>query len=180
MLDLKNYSKLSALWILQSLIALTWLLLIPTEAGGYTMYRILLVSFHVVLTAFFIALAFKYRTFGWESLASHPRLFNFLYLIAIIFFLLPLFVIFVLYGLGHSVGNIYITYAERISPFAFLISAVGLEWWLWHVAVKKTDLSMFRRILMSTLKVLLWILPIFVIPFLTKWGSSANSGWFFR
>jgi len=172
MFDFKNYSKLFMLWIVQSIIALIWLLFIPAESGGYSIYRVLLIVLHLMITALFVALAVKYRAAGWEKNSLYPGLYNFLYFIAIVLFLFPLFGLVVLWSLGQSVNNVYISYAERISPMVFLVSATGLEWWIWHIAVKKLDLSMFHRILGSTLKVLLLILPLAVMPFITKWGIT--------
>jgi len=120
-------------------------------------------------------LVIKYHSTGWGNLSLHPRLYNFLYLTGILLFIFPPFVIFVLYGLGQYVGNVYISYAERISPLISLISITGLEWCAWHIAVKKLDFSMFRRILATTLKILLLALPIIVIPFITKWGLSSST-----
>ena len=172
MINLKSYSNLFALWVLQSLIALAWLLLIPTDSGGYSAYRILLMALLLLSMAFFVVLAFKFRSVGWETLFSRPRLYKFLYLVAIIFSLFPPIVIVVLNGLGHAVGNIYTSYAERIVPLAFLASATGLEWCIWHIAVKKMDFSNLHYILVSTLKILLLVFSIVVIMIITKWGIS--------
>jgi len=172
MIDLKNYSNLFVLWILQSLIALVWLLLIPTESVGYSVYRALLMALLLASMAFFVVLAFKFRSVSWDTLSSRPRLYNFLYLVAIILFFFPPFVIVVLNALGQAVGNIYTSYAERIAPMAFLASATGLEWCIWHIAVKKMDFSNIHNILTSTLKIILLVLPIMGILFITKWGIS--------
>src|SRR5215204_2837019 len=167
--DLKRYTNLFVLWILQSLIALVRLFLIPAETNSYSTYRVLLIALLLMSMAFFVVLIFKFRTVGWETLSLHPRLYNFLYLTAIVFFLVPPLVIVVLHSLGQSVGNIYTSYATRVAPLAFLASAIALEWYIWHIAVKKMDFSNLRNILVSTLKLLLLVLSIVAILFITKW-----------
>ena len=172
MIDFRKYSNLFGLWVLQGLATLVWLLLIPTDADGYSTARILLIAVIVALLVFFILLFLKMRNAVPDLLDRGLWLYNFLYLVGVISFIIPLVMTFTLFELGQSISNVYISYAERLAPLAFLVSVTGLEWCVWHVAARKTDFSYFRRLLVSAFKVLLWFAPVGVIIFFTKWGIS--------
>lgn len=172
MIDFRKYSNLFGLWVLQGLAALVWLLLIPADAGRYSTSRILLIASLVMLLVFFIVLFLKMRKAKPDFLNRRAGLYNFLYLAGIISFIIPPVAIFTLLALGQSIGNIYTSYAERLAPLAFLISATGLEWCVWRIAARNADLSDFRRLLISAFKVLLWFAPVGLIIFFTRWGIS--------
>jgi len=172
MIDFRKYSNLFGLWVLQGLAALVWLLLIPTDSDGYSTSRILLIASIVVLLVFFIVLFLKIRNKMPDFLERRAGVYNFLYLAGMISFFVPLIAIFTLLELGQSIGNIYISYAERLAPLAFLVSSTGLQWCVWQIAARKADFSVFRRLLVSAFKVLLWFAPVGLIIFFTKWGIS--------
>ena len=172
MIDFRKYSNLFGLWALQGLAALVWLLLIPRDSDGYSTSRILLIVSLVALLVFFIVLFLKMRRAKPDFLNRRPELYNFLYLIGIISFVIPLVVIFTLLELGQSIGNTYTSYAERLAPLAFLVSVTGLEWCIWQIAARRIDFSDFRRLLVSVFKMLLWFVPVGLIVFITKWGIS--------
>ena len=172
MIKFRNYSNLFLLWFVQGSFALIWLLLIPTNAGTYSSSRILLVGLLVVPTILFAFLAFKSPVIPQDFISSHPRLYNFLYLVALALFVLSPFLIIVLNALGQTVGNTYTAYAERLSPLAFLASAVGLEWCVWHVLVMKVSFSQVRSLLAPTLKILFLFVVLTALVFYTHWGIT--------
>ena len=172
MIDLKKYLNLYGLWALQGIIALVWLLLIPTDSDGYSTSRILLVSSLVALLILFIILSLKMHNASPDVLTHRPRLYNFLYLLGVISFIIPLIVIFTLLQLGQSIGNVYTSYAVRLAPLLLLISLSGLEWCLWHIVVKKPKFSGLQQILSTTLKIILLFVPVVAIVLITKLGIS--------
>lgn len=173
MINFRNYFNLFILWIVQSLMALIWLSLIPTDTGTYSAYRILLIGSLIVLIVLFTFLAFRYHSTPANVFISSSRLYGYIYILALILFLFPPVVLIALIELGQSIGNIYTSYAERLAPLAVVISMTGFEWCVWHIAAKRTDFSSFRAILATTFKILLLIVvPVIVLILLTQWGIS--------
>jgi len=172
MINLRKHLNLFGLWVLQGLFALIWLLLIPTDSDGYSIQRILLMVSLVILLIFFAILAFKMRDVPLGILDRRPWLYNVLYLVGVISFVIPPIVIFTLLKLGQFVGNIYTSYAERLAPLAVLVSLTGLEWCVRQIIVRRVDFSDFRLLLITTLKVFLWFVPLGLIIFATQWGIS--------
>ena len=170
-----NYKKISTLftlWIIQGLFALVWLLLIPTDAGAFSLSRILLISSLIAPIAFFVVMAYKMRGIDWGALSLHPRTYDWLYITGVILFVFPPIVVVTLLELGQSIGNIYTSYAERLAPLLVLLSLSGLEWCLWHVVIKDTKFSGARQILSTTLKIILLFVPVVAIVLITKLGIS--------
>ena len=172
MVNFSNYASLFGLWVVQSLIALVWLLLIPSDSGTYSAARLLLIGSHLVTAIAFVVLALKFRSGDWSITSLRPQFFDFLYLIALALFIFSPIVIVILKELGQTLGIIYTAYAERLAPLMLLVSITGLEWCLWHIAAKRTDFSSFRPVLASTLKILLVFICVGMIVFFTKWGIS--------
>lgn len=162
------------LWFLQSLLALLWLLLIPTDSGAYSFSRLLLLGLLVIPAIFFAVLSFNTRIVSWDSFFSRPWLYNFLYLVAVILFLLPPALIIILRALGQTIGIIYTAYAERLAPLAFLASAMGVEWCVWHILVLKKSLAHVSSILAPALKILLLFVVIVMLVFYTRWGIAPS------
>jgi len=174
MIKFWTYSNLFLLWFVQGLLALLWLLLIPTDSGSYSSSRILLIGLLVVPTIFFVVLAFNARVVSWGTFSSHPRLYNLLYLAAVILFLLPLVVIIILNALGQTTGNTYTAYAQRLSPLAFLASAVGLEWCAWHILTIRTSFSYVRSFLAPALKIFFLVAVMAMVVIYAQWGIAPS------
>ena len=170
MISFRRYPILFALWVFQGLIALVWLLLIPTDSGTYSASRLALIGFALSLTFVSVILAYKSRSNHWPIFSSHSWLYQFTYLIALLAIVLPPIVIVVLSALGRTISFTYTASAQRLAPLAFWLALSGIDWCLWHIFARKADFSSFRNLLPSTFKfLLLFAIAVLVISF-TGWG----------
>jgi len=172
MINFRQHSKLFVLWTAQGIVALLWLLLIPTDAGTYSTSRLALILTLVAGISGSAVLAYKSHSGGGDVFTSHPWLHKLAYLIALLFFIFPPLVIGVFIALGNSLGVTYTAYAERLSPIAFWMSLSGLEWCIWQVISQKTDFSHFRQIGATALKILLPTVIVIMVVLLTHWGIT--------
>jgi hypothetical protein len=175
MISFRRYSILFALWVFQGLIALVWLLLIPTDSGTYSASRLALIGFVVLLTIASAILAYKSRFDRWPTFTPDSWLYRFAYLLALLAILLPPIAIVILHALGRTIGFAYTAYAERLAPLAFWAVLSGTEWCVWHLFARKADFSGSRNLLTTTLKILfLFAIVVLMISF-TGWGISPTS-----
>lgn len=157
-------------WFVQGLLALLWLLLIPTDTGTYSTARMLLTGLLAAPTLLFGFLSYKTRTVAAAAIFLPPWLYNFLYLAALVLFVLPILLLVSLNALGQTLGITYISYAERLSPLAVLVSVIGLEWCVLHIVVLKPAFAELRKVLVPMLTILLIFAALVALVLYTHWG----------
>jgi hypothetical protein len=173
MINFNKVSSLFTLWTVQGVIALVWLLLIPTDAGTYSASRFVLIFVLAAVSTGSAFLVYRSRFIEWEDvLASHSRLDKLFYLAALMAFIFPPLVLAALVALGHTLGITYTAYAERLSPLVFWVSLAGVEWCVWQMVGQKTDFSSFWPILRTALKILIPVGLVIAILLFTGWGIS--------
>ena len=169
---LGEYRFLFALWAVQGVIALAWLLLIPTDSGFYSIPRIALAGFNLLIIITSIVLINKSRDRNWLDFSSHLYLYNVMYVLALLAIFLPIAFIAILHALGRTNSFAYITYAERLTPLAFWVTLSCLEWCLLHIFWQRPDYLRVKQFLNSALYILLAFTILPIIVFFTGWGIS--------
>lgn len=127
MIEKKHSPALFALWFVQGVIALGWLALLPSDTGGFSISRLILMGLALSLTLASAALLYRFRA------GSRPaRFHDLIYILALLAFILSPIAVILLRALGQTVSFTYAAYAARIAPLAFWFSLSGLEWCLWN------------------------------------------------
>jgi hypothetical protein len=117
-----------------------------------------------------VFLAYLSRFDHWPNFSSHTWLYQILYILALLAFLLAPISIAVLSALGKTVSFTYTAFAERLAPLAFWVSLAGLEWCLWRIFAQKINFSGIRPLVEYTSKTLFLFAIIGIIIFFTGWG----------
>ncbi|HEY3310785.1 MAG TPA: hypothetical protein VGK00_04015 [Anaerolineales bacterium] len=126
---MKQLSNLFILWALQGIAALAWLASLPTDAGntllgGFSAARLALMGALVLLSLASAALYFlqrRYKPF------NPAKLYQPLFLPAILITLAAPALVIILLALGSSYGNIYHAYAARLAPLLCWLALSALE-----------------------------------------------------
>jgi hypothetical protein len=132
MIETHRWKILFALWTIQGLVTLLWLLLIPTDAGdgillGFSAARLALLGIVLGLLLFSAVLYFyeKLPIRDWFDIERRAGLWDFLYILALVVFAAAPAVIF---GLRLMQGDPqYAAYADRLSPLAMWFWLSSLE-----------------------------------------------------
>ncbi len=124
-----NLRLLFALWTGQGMVAFAWLALLPSDSGGFSASRWILLGAALALSAV--------SAWGWgnaprwenrPALGLPPLFQRGFRLLAVLAVLLPLPLLFALQALGQTVSYTYGAYASRLLPLALWFSLAGLEW----------------------------------------------------
>ena len=177
MLKDKRYIFLFSLWTIQGVIALVWLLLIPTDSASYSLSRLLLILLTVIFTPVSLIFVQKSRSGSWSDFSSHANVYNLVYFLALAAFILPPISIAILRALGQTNGYKYLAYAERFSPLAFILTTSGLEWYVFHTFLAGSNkkvpfFSHLKNILPPFFYILLFFGVVAEIVLKTGWGIS--------
>lgn len=170
MISFRRYSALFVLWAAQGFLAFIWLLSIPTDTERYSAARILLLGVLFSISLISVFLAYQSRFDHWPNFSPHTGLYQIIYFLALLAFLLAPISIAALSSLGKTGSFTYTALAERLAPLAFWVSLAGLEWCLRSIFVQKINFSRIRPLVWNTFKILFLFAMIGIIVFFTGWG----------
>ena len=173
----KPYPALFTLWGIQGLIALAWLLLIPTDADTYSTSRLILIGSVLFLTIASTRLAYMSYSGRLQTPSPHTRRYEFIYLLALLALLSLPASIAILIALGKSVSSIYTSYAERLAPLAFWIALSSMEWCAVHIhSFLKGQLYIRKMLLFTSIVFLLIVLLVLIVRIVIPHSSIGSFG----
>lgn len=136
----RRYEMVFGLWSIQGMLALAWLLILPTDSGGYSIFRLGLFGLGGLLVLWPAWLLYQTRLGRIAIFSPHSFLYKFSYILALFVMLAaPLAIIF-LRLLGQLESFTYTAYAERLAPLAFWFFLAGLEWLALQIHLQKPGL----------------------------------------
>ncbi len=165
-----TYPTLFALWTVQGFLACLWLILLPSDSGGFSVGRWALLGIALTLGGLSALAWFRSRT-RTASLTLAPVIHNILYLLALAAALAAPLTLLSLHALGQAAYT-YAAYASRLAPLAAWFTLAGLEW-LWlrrpnrQLPITKYELRAFSVILAALVLTALLILA-------TRWGLTPS------
>ncbi len=165
-----TYPALFTLWTAQSLIALLWLLSLPSDSGSFSVGRWILLGIILALGGF-SALAWS-RSRKWTPTHRHlpPVIHNLLYLLALLTSLASPLTLLLLHTLGQA-NYTYAAYASRLAPPASWFTLAGLEWCWFQRRPQPATLKPLFRPFIGILAVLAFLA---VLVFAAGWGLTPS------